>query len=510
MLDEIARAHRVLADRPRPELATALRLARHRWACMSAENRDAEAGGGDPHEALDELLSALDKTGDREAVARVADLLRQAAAQVDQDSDSGACELVMIVQTLAGVGQVDQAEQLIAAVPDPRTQGQAQSLLAQLLAMKGDFPRAEHTINAITDADLRSTAWIQLVSPLTEAGDRTAALRAVQRAEEAIAGTDAGEQSSKLNHLVQALLPDGDPAVVQRIAIQAEEVALTLSDPHDHDWECVSAVYALALTGQFDRAEHLIPGIADRAPRELAMLKLVDGLAGAGDFDRGLRVAAGITDADTRSNAQGQLVGSLAEAGDVARAEATAAAITSPSARATALNRLAGALIEAGDQAGARPVVQDAERAVATIEHPATRSLTRQRLVQTLIEAGDFEQAELTALAAIEGSDPDFDLNRLAEGMIDAGDLIGARRVVELAEPFAVAITDGDARAWSLSSLAANYFAVGATDDAVRLLVDATGGGPWYRTLSTVAAVDPDAIRAVAEDLLNEETPNGA
>src|SRR5690242_15126733 len=37
--------------------------------------------------------------------------------------------------------------------------------------------------------------------------------------------------------------------------------------------------------------------------------------------------------------------------------------------------------------------------------------------------------------------------------------------------------------------------AVGAMDDAVRTVVEATRVGAWYRTLLTVAALEPDAVR---------------
>ena len=502
MLDEIARAHRVLADRPRPDLGLALRLAHHRWECTSADHRKAWSGGEDANEALDELMAALHQIGDEDAVARVADLFMQAAARVDHDTDSGSWELVMIVQSLAGVGQVDRAEQLIAAVPDVRTQGEAQSLLARLLVLKGDVPRAERTVAVIVEADLRSTAWLELVPWMS--GDPARGLR---EAEESIALTDPGDQPGKLNHLAQTLLP-GHADQARRVAARAADIALTLTDPHDRDWGRMAAVAALALTGQVERAEQIIPTIVDRSPRELAMFKLVVVLGETGDFDRGLRVADGITDADTRSNAQRHLVGPMAETGNTQWATATASAITSPSDRAKGLADLAGALVEAGDVAGSRPVVEDAERANVAIEHPATRRLSRQHLVRTLIEAGDFEQAELTAVAAVEGRDPDFDLNRLAEGMIAAGHPDGARRVIDLAASFAAAITEPSSRAWSLTSVAANYFAVGAVDEAVRVLIEASGGGPWYRTLAKAAIIDPDAVHAVAEDVLHRETSN--
>jgi tetratricopeptide (TPR) repeat protein len=377
-----------------------------------------------------------------------------------------------------------------------------------MLAQAGDLRRAERTADAIAEADHRSTAWIELVSPLTEAGDRAGALRAAQRARESIAAVDnPGVQVRMLDHLVQVLVLDGYPADARRVVDRVEDIVLTATDPHDRDWAYASAVHALTHTGQFDRAEQLIPRIIDRSPRDTALLKLSVGLGASGDFDRGLRLADTITSVDTRSTAQGEQVRLMAEAGDFERARSTAATVASPSSRADALADLAGAMAAAGDRAGAGPVVRDSERVAATIEHPATRSLVRSRLVDELIDAGDLKQAEATALTAVGGRDSDSGLGGLARAMTRAGDLAGARRILARAEPFATSITEPDARAWALSSLAEDFLAAGAADDAVRLLVEATGTGPWYRTLSTAAGVAPHAVQALAEDILTEELP---
>ena len=47
-------------------------------------------------------------------------------------------------------------------------------------------------------------------------------------------------------------------------------------------------------------------------------------------------------------------------------------------------------------------------------------------------------------------------------------------------------------------------------DDAVRTVVEATRVGAWYRTLLTVAALEPDAVRAVAEDVLADNLASAA
>ena len=149
-------------------------------------------------------------------------------------------------------------------------------------------------------------------------------------------------------------------------------------------------------------------------------------------------------------------------------------------------------------------MVDDAEEAALAVGYPATRSMVRHWLVEELIDAGDFELAERTALKA---TDPAHELGRVGRAMAEAGDRAGARRVLDQAEPFALAVTDPESRAWALSSLADDLAVAGAVEDAVRVLVEATGTGPWYRTLGTAAVVAPDAVRALAEDVLGATGP---
>lgn len=453
-------------------------------------------------EALCELLWALETVGDREALARVAARLAQAA--VDEPSGSGNWDPSAIAQRLAGVGLFDQAEQLIAAIPQGQNWGEAQGGLAMLLVGAGDIPRAERIVDAIADVGPRSSALIELVRPLTEADDRVAALRAAQRAQESIADEPYPEvQARKLNYLAQVLL-ENYPAEAERVARRAEEFVAGVSDPQSRDSAHSSAVVALAVTGQFDRAERLIAEITDRSVRESSVLKLAWALGNAGDFDRGLRLAATITDVRTRGKTQEELVRSLALAGEFERAKAIAAVIESPSERADALGELASALATAGDRAGAGAVVDDAEEATLAVGHPATRNMARHWLVEQLIDAGDFELAERTALRT---TNPAFELGQVGRAMAEAGDRAGARRVLDRAEPIALAVTDPESRAWALYSLADDLAVAGAVEDAVRVLVEATGTGPWYRTLSTAAVVAPDAVRALAEDVLGATGP---
>ena len=482
------------------DLTTALRRARRRNADESAY-QDVE----DRIEGLSELLSALDKIGDRHRAGPVADRLVRAAAGIDQESDGATGPLIEVVQTLAGVGLVDTAERFIATIRHPQDQGATQSNLVAMLANAGDLGRAERIAAAIDDAEARSDAWIGLVGSLTEAGDRAGARRAVQRAEESIAAvSDYGGPVRRLNHLVQVLVAHGYPDDARRVADRAEEVARTVTDPRDHAWALGSAVHAWCFVGEFDRAERLIPGIVDRSARETALFKLSVGRGAAGDFDRGLSIADQLADVGDRSSAQGELVRLMAQAGDFERARSTAAVIASPSARAGALGDLAGALAAAGDQAGSRPVAQAADQVAGDIAYPTTRSLARSGLVEELVEAGDFEQAAATALVPVEGDNPAGDLGCVARGMIQAGDLAGARRILARAEPFALADTGPDTRAWALSSLAADLFAADAADDAARSLVESTGTGPWYRCLSAAAVIAPRAVQDLADDILAE------
>lgn len=511
----------------RSELVEALRQARHRWERGRADGdrpgddepagdgsaMDAGSGVEDSIEELSELVRALDKIGDRPLVGRVADRLVQVAADIDRDWEEDATELNLgsVVTVLAEVGQVDRAEQIASAIPDQRVKGALQGELAQELLAAGDFGRAEQIVDAIEDAELRSAALIDVMRSLIEAGDPGEIRRVAQRAQECIATiADVDVKVSRLAQLVRALISGGYPTEARQIADQIEKIAFSVTDPDVRDSARASAVQALVFVGEFDRAEQLIPGIGDQFARQSATFGLAKSLGAAGDFDRGLRLAAGIATAESRSSAQEQLAKSMAMSGDFARAESTASAIESLSAQSRALGVLTGAMAAAGDRAGSQRVARRAERILSEIDHPVMRTLVRQDVVEALIDAGAVEEAERIAFAGSEARDWTGDRDRLPRALADAGDLAGARRVIDRATPFALAMTDPDSRARTLNWLVDDLIAVGAADDAVRLLVEATGVGAWYLTLSTVAALEPEAVRVLADDVLSEEVPSRA
>jgi hypothetical protein len=479
-------------------LTTALRLAFRRSESLPAEDRyvwDIESAST----PLCELLEALDKIGDRLAVERLSERLMLAAAHVEPSEDFEARELGEIVRALVRAGQVDRAEQIAAAVPRPWTQGEVYNSMADAFASTGDFVRAEGAVHAIPEAigERRSTAWIDLVSSLMRAGDQVQALRTAQLAWESIlVCTETEIQPRLVNYLVEMLRQGSHWPVTRPIVVPAAEAP---GGP-------VSTLFSLLLTGQHDQAADLIPHIADPSSREGVLI----GLAATEDLHESLRLVNGITDPRSRSTAQEHLAGRMAAAGELEQARLIVAAIEMPSSRADALIVLADIVAATGDRDGARVVLQDAERAAATIVEPGARKSTWEWLVQVLAELGDFEEAEHLALAlAVAGEcNPVLTLGSLGREMAKAGDVAGARRVTRLAEPFAAAASDPVARASDLNWLAQVMVAAQARDDAVRLLLDAVPVEPWYLTVVSVAAVDPDAVRAVAEDLLNQNLPN--
>ncbi|HST85887.1 MAG TPA: hypothetical protein VLL08_29385 [Kineosporiaceae bacterium] len=492
---------------PDSDLTTAfVRAYRRSEALPAADRYDANCGEY-PSTPLCKLLEALHTIGDRRAVERVSERLIQGVSHIDLGAESAAGELAAVVGTLVRIGRIDQAEQIALRITHPWNQGEVYASMARAFTLTGDLPRAERAVNAILDADTRSNAWIDLVSALIEVRDLSRALRTAQSAWESIAAcTESEIQPRKQHHLLQVLDGGGrwaKPRVAGEAAkaVQAAEAAETLTDPCDRDRGYVSAIFALLVTGQRDRAADLIPRIADQSFGKAALL----GLASVDDFDERLRLAAEITDPEARSTAHKDLVDLMAEVGEFERAELTVTSIEVPFSRADALIRLAGFMALTGDRASAREMLQDAERVAAAIVEPALRKFIREYVVEVLIDIGDFEQAEITALAVAEECGPVIMLSGLAWEMAKAGDLAGARRVVERAEPFTAASTDPTRRAWGFNWLAQVMVATGNLDDATRLLWEAIPVEPWYDTVATVAAVAPDAVRAVAEELLSNQ-----
>jgi len=458
-------------------------------------------GGESPSTPLCELLEALHTIGDQRAVERLGDRLVQAAARIEPDGDLEVRELSDIVRALIHAGRIDAAETIVAAVPASWAQIQIYASMAQTYSFLGDFARAERAVTAIPqpNGDQGATSWIDLMTAALKVGDQPRALRAAESAWDDILRTETDVQPRLVNHLVQ-MLPRN---ATRPLAVQAAPARI---DPPERDRAYVSALLAHLVTGRRDQVGHLLSRLTDRSSAHGA---LIDVLA-VEDFDESVRRMADLTDPTDRSLASERLAGRLAVAGDVERAQLIADAIEMPTSRSDALIILADLVVAAGDRDRGRALFQEAERVAATIVEPRSRESTWQWLAECLTDVGEFDEVERVLLAEAETFDPVIGLGKLAEAMATAGDAAGARRVVARAEPFAAAYADPTGRAWRHTWLARSLISAGAVDDAARLLLEAVPVEPWYQTVGPVAAVDPDAVRALAEAVLAEGSSDRA
>jgi tetratricopeptide (TPR) repeat protein len=488
-----------------PDLTTALRIARRRHLLGDEATSPDGPAVRDAIGPLIDLIEALTSIGDRSAVTAIADLLvRVSGTDIEQTSDGEDGGLSDVAHALGRCGELDQAERFAATVSHPLDRDLVWIGLVIALTETGDLARAERTAEAIVEPDSRSSALIDLARLRARAGDSAGARRNALRARECITAIAETEgHTEQLNYLAQALLALDETEEARQVAGEAAAVAARVTDPHDPDWASVHAVHALALTGDFDRAEQLLAGITDEYARATALVKLVDGLGRAAEIDRALAAVA-TADADTRESALVRLVRNLIQAQDFVRAESIISFLPGPRSRADVLGELASALATAGDPGPARKLVEEAQRVAATIDDPITRSFVRHEFVNNVIGSGDLDLAEIVVLAEAESQDPVNELNRLARAMIDIGDRAGARRLIERTAQLAFESAAPQAGAWDLCLLAENLQAVGDTERALRALIEATRTGLWFRTLAAAAILDPDAVRAVAKDVLED------
>ena len=496
-----------------PDLTTALRIARRRHLLGDEATSPDGPPVQDATGTVIDLLAALTSIGDRSAVTAIADLLvRMSGTDIEQTSDDEEGDLSDVGAALGRCGELDRAERFAATVCHPLERDSVWIGLVIALTETGDLARAEQAAEAIVEPDSSSSALLDLARLLARAGDSAGARRNALRARELITViAETVDRMQQLNYLAQVLLALNEMEEARQVAAEAAEIAASATDPQDPDWASVYAIHALALTGEFDRAEQVMAGITDESARGTALVKLVDGLGRAAEIDRALAAIAtadATIDADDREAALVRLVRNLIQAQDFVRAESIISALPAPRSRADALGELAGALAAAGDPGPARRLAEQAQQVAATIDDPITRSFVRNEFVDTVIGSGDFDLAEIVVLAEAESQNEVSELNRLARAMIDGGDRAGARRLIERTAQLAFEPGAPRAGSWDLSLLAENLHAVGETERAQRALIEATRSGLWFLTLAAAATVDPDAVRAVATDVLEDAAQN--
>ena len=398
----------------------------------------------------------------------------------------------------------------------------------------------------------------------TSSGDRTTG-RAASSARSAVAPR---KQAATLSDLVKALARVGDADRVEKLIAKAESLIRSVTDPSDRAWALCNLVKALEVTRDFDRAESVVSSIPEfNSWRASALSGLAAAALRTGEVDRAESFARSIADPSWRARALCGLVAPVArtKGGDraerlIAEIESLARSITNLISQGWALRELARAVAQTGDVdraeslARSNPLITErasalsslfevvdfqdlnreeellteidslahslddpffqgevlmdlvdavartgnftrAESLARTISDPHWRAMALSSLVEAIADAGDYDRAESLARTITDPYERAWSLCRLVEALTDAGD-------IDRAESLADTITDPGRQASALVTVAGSADA----ERARRCIARAWCVAAWPVPLDVVARVEPDLLRAVADDFLGRNT----
>lgn len=425
------------------------------WDRAERVARAEQATGRSPyHPALRDLAERLAATAEWDRAV-------QAAGAI---SDPGWQSLVRreLVERLAGAGEWDRAESLCGSITNLQEQAWARGEVAKGLAKAGLWDRAVRVARSIPAEEdgIKARLLTDLVSGL--AGTERA--RAMALADEAEGCAHAIRYLSWRAHvlcgLAEALIQvDRDRAL--RTVEAAEQVARDASD-RERQRMVLPLVMALAVAGEWDRAEEASEAIFDLQERCQALLGLASRVSATEpDRERRLidvveREAGSLTEPWRQTRAVKQLVKWLAEASQWDRATHLASGVSGPDERADVQTGLVAAMAQA-DPDRASALAWDAAEAARAIAGAQQRAAALSRLAELAAPHPDDRRqfAEEARLASEHIEDPSARAQALSHlvTLMAGVDPEWALPVVTQAMQAAVAITEPQTRAVELRRL---------------------------------------------------------
>jgi hypothetical protein len=372
--------------------------------------------------------------------------------------------------------------------------------LAEALADAGQYETAERIINMITPPGPRAEATKALAVALAGAGEQ-------QRAEQLLKTIgSSGLKAWTAEKLAVALARAGDYD-------RAEQLIATISGSRERAAGTRRISGILARSGQFDRAERLARQISRTWHRETALTVLARELTRAGRYDHAELVARTLSHP---ARLLGDLSAALADSAPARarrladEAEQLISAIHDPGTRIAALGYL-GTALSKSDPARARRITDEAEHLLHSVTSPQARAPALRDLVAAAAGSGNYDHAEELARAI---TDPRL----LCAALSDLAATLprsGAKRAHSLladAEQTVSAVTGSYGRAAALLDIAKAAANHDPADLAQPVRLQVCGilaralalGSEWADTIEVLGALDPPALAAAAQIILNQ------
>ncbi|MBR7834173.1 hypothetical protein KDL01_12935 [Actinospica durhamensis] len=483
-IDDPARQARALAEMARPLAAAGEHVQARRLATRAEQLigriivRPVIDPGGQASAwrwalgpTLAEVVKAMVAVGEHVQALRLVTGAEQFARAIT-DPVEQAWALATVATLMVAAGEYDRAEQLVHS--DTRSWGARAWGLAGVAAemvAAGEFARAEQLARTVTDRDERAQVLAAAAKAMVDAGEREQALRLANCAAQ-LAGTVGSGSSPRactLARVAAALVAVGEHE-------HAEQLALTISGPHDMFWQLGDVAAAMVAAGEHDRAHRLATAITGPQHQAQALTDVASAMVAVGEHDharqlaiRSEQLARTLANPYREAWALARAAVTMVAVGEYHSAEQLAGTIADPDSHPWELAAVAKAMVAAGELARA-------EKIVHTITDPDERAQVLAEVAKAMVVAGQHTQARLFATQAEQLArtltDPDRQAQVLAEvvtAMVAAGDHDRARLLASRAEQLARGIADPDRQAGVLAAAARELVAAGDYDRAERL-----------------------------------------
>ncbi|MEU8364375.1 hypothetical protein AB0C27_50990 [Nonomuraea sp. NPDC048882] len=468
--------------------------------------------------ALAGVASGLAAHGDRRRAEELASEAEVLARTIAGPSSKGKA-LATLAQAMAAVGDTVQAEAIARFIPESTQRERALTVVTQAVAVAGDLDRAEGIAMSMANLPQQAKALVLIVEVAIASGDFERAKRLAASIPDptqhrkiltSLARTENRPKKRDGDEGLERPIVDG--ASTPQVAIQhvhaalaatgvdsAALVAREIKNPYHQALGLTAVAEGATRAGNLTQVENIIGLIDSPQLRARAISDVSQEAVRVGDIHirrELLRSAISLADAmptpSQRCGVVKEIACQLSRAGLADRAEGLARSIDDPSLQDQALAAVAAAVAEVGR-------LDEAQRLALSIQDTTTQAKAIVGVLKHGVNNGDLDVAEGLARLITLSRFQAQALSTVAQAFVRAGDR-------KRAEEVALSITEPAMRAQALTTMSINL----PPDEARSILARALAVGHWQICLPALVRIEPQAARAIAEDLLHATDLSGA
>ncbi|WP_327417987.1 hypothetical protein [Streptomyces sp. NBC_01233] len=489
------------------------------------------------------LIGVVRLYADMDAHGRARALIEEAttAAHAIRTDDDRLEAMSLVVAGAVLIGEEEAVESLCRSGVQLRERLVLMTARARALAAAGELTRAGELANEIErDARAMTDPWswalslIQLSWWTADVGDLHAASALAERAEaQAVLVTDSSCRQAALDGAVRCLARAGETRRAESLARsnsgsntaamladgliwggeadRGELVVRRIDDPRELSSALCATAPAFVYVGEFDRAERMARSVEESFHHASALVRTASALAHVGEEERARTL---IDEAEAAIRVMGHNLGMIehfkllartaVRIGDRDRALSMADEAMSVMPRIYSADRRDAGwtwIAEAVGFAGDPPGVERVSRMIAEDDHtePVEEDELARYLATAFAQANEPDRAESVARSIADQQRRAAAMTAVAVASARAGDVGRAEAVV-------ASIGDRQEESAALTALAE----VTPAPVARRFLAMALRSMHWTNSLHLLARLAPEAVKAIAGEVLRDHTCDGA